>query len=97
MQLLISLQGREPFVNFTGQVPSLSPQRFESTSITAGLTQITVIATRNFNQFGNDFPTVDNYAYLVSMAGKHILHTGDIDYAAETIRPLSMPPQGRST
>ena len=66
----------------------LSPARFDAVSVPAGEFMLTVINTRHFNQFGNDFSDLENYAYLVEISGQRILHTGDIDYASDNFQAI---------
>ena len=44
---------------------------------------------KHFNQFGNDFSNVENYAYIVEIAEKRILHLGDVDYAADNFQAIA--------
>ena len=45
---------------------------------------------RHFDQFGNDFSNVENFAYIVHMGGQKILHLGDAFYSEENFRILDL-------
>ncbi len=92
-QLFVTTQGRGSFAG-SSQLVDTSPARFENSSHAAGDMTVTVVNTRHFNQFGNDFSTVENYAYLVDIAGVRVLHTGDIDYAANNFSTIAAIPGG---
>lgn len=70
------------------QVIDISPARFTAANITTGEAEVTIINTRHFNQFGNDFSGVDNYVVQVAMGGCMVLHMGDIDYAEDNFQAV---------
>ncbi len=43
--------------------------------------ELSVLHLRHFNQFGNDFSSVENFGYLVQLGGKKLLHLGDVQYS----------------
>lgn len=45
--------------------------------------RIEVFHMEHFDQFGNDFSSVQDFTYLVTMGGVSLFHLGDIDYIDE--------------
>lgn len=76
------------------QTVGFSPPRFSNETMTVNGITITVFNTRHFNQFSFDFSGVENYAYLVEIGGKRILHTGDIDYARDNFEAMGLADNG---
>ncbi len=70
------------------RVVATTPARFASSQHQIGAVNVTVINTRHFNQFNNDFSGTTNFAYLIELGGKRILHCGDIDYAADNFEAI---------
>lgn len=44
---------------------------------------IEVFHMEHFDQFGNNFSSVQDFTYLVTMGGVSVLHLGDVDYTVE--------------
>ena len=66
------------------QVLTITPAfQTESITITEPEFEIEVFHLEHFDQFGNDFSGVQNFAYLVTMGGVKLLHMGDVDYIEE--------------
>ena len=63
------------------RVAPVDPQRGESERIEINGITIDVLHVRHFDLFGNDFRTVDNYAYVVHLGGKKVAHLGDVHYS----------------
>ncbi|NNL94543.1 MAG: MBL fold metallo-hydrolase [Xanthomonadales bacterium] len=74
------------------KVQIINIPRGQQQQLTINGVPVTVIHTRHFNQFGNDFSGVTNLAFLVEIGGKKILHAGDFDYAADNIGFLGLQP-----
>ena len=85
--LLVVGQIRGSFAGVS-QLSSVNPPRFSSAVHTAGDIEITVINTRHFNQFGNNFAGLDNNVYVVDIGGWKVMHTGDIDYATDNFAAI---------
>lgn len=85
--LLVVGQIRGSFAGVS-QLSPVNPPRFSSDVHSAGGIEITVINTRHFNQFGNNFAGVDNNVYVVDIGGWKIMHTGDIDYATDNFAAI---------
>ncbi|MEZ6191314.1 MAG: MBL fold metallo-hydrolase [Phycisphaerales bacterium] len=45
--------------------------------------RLEVFHMEHFDQFGNDFSSVQDFTYLVTMGGVSLLHLGDVDYIDE--------------
>lgn len=87
-QLFIDSQSRPNFTSLGNNVENINLNRFSADSRVIGNTKITTIATRHFNQFGNDFSSVENFSYLIEISGKRILHLGDFDYANDNFQAI---------
>ncbi len=72
----------------TDRLVNLTPQRFAADSTSSDSVTLTAISTRHFDQFGNDFSGVENYAFQVEIGGKRIVHCGDIDYASNNFQAI---------
>ena len=79
-------------INDQGRVQLANMPRGQNAKFNINGVPVTIFHTRHFNQFGNDFSSVTNLAYLVELAGKKILHVGDFDYAADNIQSLGLLP-----
>ena len=55
---------------------------------------IEVLHLRHFNQFGNDFSTVENYGFIVHMGGLKVFHVGDVRYSPATFSPFGLDEEG---
>ncbi|WP_223789326.1 MBL fold metallo-hydrolase [Marinicella meishanensis] len=86
--LFVPEDTRSFFTALGSQVDGTSLNRFESSSRQLGGIKITTIETRHFNQFGFDFSGIENNVYVVEMAGKRIIHMGDVDYAADNFQAI---------
>jgi L-ascorbate metabolism protein UlaG (beta-lactamase superfamily) len=62
----------------------------QSRRIIANGIPITVNSMRHFDQFGNDFSSVQNFAYIVHIGGQKILHLGDAFYNEDNFRILDL-------
>ena len=87
-QLIIDSQSRGNFTSLGNHVENINLARFSSDTRQIGNSTITTISTRHFNQFGNDFSNVENYAYLLEISGKRIVHLGDIDFANDNFQAV---------
>ncbi|NOT10076.1 MAG: hypothetical protein HOP28_17930 [Gemmatimonadales bacterium] len=56
--------------------------------------RIGILHVRHFNQFGMDFGAIDNYAYLVELGGKKILHLGDVDVTTANLSGFGLAAEG---
>ncbi len=52
--------------------------------------EIEVFHMEHFDQFGNDFSSVQDFTYLVTMGGVSLLHLGDIDYINENFENFDL-------
>lgn len=86
-QCFFPTQGRGAITG-QSQILDISPPRFGTSVHDFDGFRVTVINTRHFDQFGNDFSNVENYAYLIEIEGRQILHLGDIDYAEDNFTAL---------
>ncbi len=79
-----------------GQIQSLSLDLDSEEEVIADGISIRVIRIRHFNpQSGQDFSsTTENYAYLLELGGKKILHTGDGDMSVANFENLGLKDQG---
>lgn len=81
-------QGRSS-INPGTQVESILPNRFGSAQLDYGDFSVTVVNTRHFDMFGNDFSGVENYVYVVRIGDRQIIHLGDIDYAPDNFQAIA--------
>ncbi|NOT08933.1 MAG: hypothetical protein HOP28_12110 [Gemmatimonadales bacterium] len=71
-----------------GQVSPLNPALFQSGETTIDGIRIKAFRMVHFSNFGLDFSSVQNLAFLVEIGGKKILHLGDADYTNENFAPF---------
>ncbi|MCB0277891.1 MAG: MBL fold metallo-hydrolase [Calditrichaeota bacterium] len=74
----------------SGQENPVSPAFSMSDAVVVDSIRITVLHMRHFNQFGNDFSAVQNFAYIVEIGGKRIIHFGDVEYADTNFTPFNL-------
>ena len=72
------------------RVTSVSPSRGSSESVELNGVDLDVLHFRHFDQFGNDFSTVENFGYLIRLGGLRILHVGDVHYGASNLEPFGL-------
>lgn len=70
---------------------AVAPSRGSSETVDAGGVRVDVLHLRHFDQFGTNFGTVENYAYVVHIGGKKVLHVGDVAYTASNFAPFDLP------
>ena len=68
------------FSGFTSQLVDFDVNKFERISLIVNSISVDVLEIEHFDQFGFDFSGEESLAYIVTMNGKKIFHTGDIDY-----------------
>lgn len=78
--------------NFTGnaQVVPLNPALFQSEETTIDGIKVKALRMVHFNNFGLDFSSVQNFAFLIEIGGKKILHLGDADYTTQNFSSFDL-------
>ena len=72
------------------RVVTAAPARRERVEIDLDGVSVSVIHLRHFDQFGNNFAAVVNYAYLVTLGGFKMLHVGDVDFTDANFEGLGL-------
>ncbi len=67
-------------VSNTAAISQINPGFLESVIVEHNGIEVEVLSIRHFDQFGNDFSGVINYAYIVNIGGKKVMHVGDAFY-----------------
>lgn len=74
------------------QVVRVNPAfQTESTTLTSPGIEIEVFHLEHFDQFGNDFSRIQDFAYLVTLGGVKVLHLGDVDYIRDNFQAFDFP------
>lgn len=96
--VVLGFLGQHPDAKFIGPpqvrsslVPNPHPQSIDITPafqtgsiiVSEPGIEIEVFHMEHFDQFGNDFSSVQDFTYLVTMGGVSVFHLGDIDYIDE--------------
>ena len=76
------------------QVVQISPAFHQRAETTVNGVRIEILHLTHFDQFGNDFSGVENYAYIIHLGGKKILHMGDVDYAVSNLSAFGLDQEG---
>ncbi len=92
--LFVPQDTRNLFPGLTSRIDQTVLPRFGSSSRQVGGVKITTVETRHFNQFNFDFSADENHVYVVEMAGKRVIHMGDIDYASDNFQAIRDSFQG---
>ena len=79
-KLIVPASMRGSFGAFGSQVVDVSLNKFERVNVVENGIGIDVLRVEHFDQFAYDFSTLESYTYVIEMAGKKFMHTGDIDY-----------------
>lgn len=72
-------------VSAGGQIVNMSPDRGTRVDMTVNDVPLSVLHLRHFDQFGNDFSSVENYGFIVELGGKKLLHLGDVEYSSANL------------
>lgn len=72
------------------RVSGLSPGLYQSGETTVDGIRIRAYGMLHFNNFGVDFSSVQNVAYLVELGGRKVLHLGDADYTRENFATFDL-------
>ena len=76
------------------QVVPIAPAfRTRQDTVLAGV-NVRVLHLKHFDQFGNDFSSVENYGYEIEMGGLRILHLGDVEYSLENFESFDLETRG---
>ncbi|MGL4515049.1 MAG: MBL fold metallo-hydrolase [Lacipirellulaceae bacterium] len=69
---------------------------FQSSSVIVGSPgiEVEVFLLEHFDQFGNDFSRIQDYAYLVTLGGVRVLHLGDVDYIPQNFAAFGFASRG---
>ena len=91
VRVFVTSQMQSLFTSISGQLENITISRFNSVTQVLGNIKITTINTRHFNNpfNGQDFSSLENYAYVIEIGGKKILHTGDIDYSNDNFQAIN--------
>ena len=79
-KLIIPSSMESSFSSHASQIVDLSISKFERVNLVENDISIDVLQVEHFDQFGNNFSTVESFAYLVRLGDKKFLHAGDLDY-----------------
>jgi L-ascorbate metabolism protein UlaG (beta-lactamase superfamily) len=74
------------------RVTRLDVPRGERRDAVIGGMAVSAFHLRHFNAFNTDFGGVENYAWLVTVGGKRVLHLGDSDLTPENLAQFSSLP-----
>ena len=80
--------------SINSQIEAVAPAFGERVDLVVNGVPVSVLHLRHFDQFGNDFSSVQNFGYLVELGGLKILHLGDVDYAADNLEPFDLDQEG---
>ncbi len=72
------------------QIMPVSPSRGAQQDVAIDGLAISVLHVRHFDQFGNDFSSVENYGYLIEIGGLRLLHFGDVDYSEANLSSFDL-------
>lgn len=75
------------------RIADTNPDPGTSVRITHNDIDVDVLRVTHFNQFGNDFSTVESYAFLVHIGGMKVLHLGDVLYDNDNLSPFDLANQ----
>ncbi len=79
-KLIVPSSMQVNFAGFASQMPNFSINKFERVNLNVNNISIDVLEIEHFDQNNQDFSMVQSYAYIVTLNGKKLFHTGDIDY-----------------
>lgn len=81
-------------VSPSSRVVDLSPLRGERADTTINGIPVSILHVRHFDQFGNNFSSVDNFGVLVELGGLKVLHLGDVQYLESNLNTFGLDTEG---
>jgi L-ascorbate metabolism protein UlaG (beta-lactamase superfamily) len=78
----------------TSMLSTINPPLFQSETVTHNGITVEVLNIIHFNQFGNDFSGVQNYAFIVTIGGKKVMHVGDGFYSNNNYSSFNLASKG---
>ena len=92
--LLIAPPQARGSISNSSRTSQINPAMLQSETVVHNEIEVEVLNLRHFDQFGNDFSGVQNYAYIVNIGDKKVMHVGDAFYSTTNFSSFDLKSKG---